>query len=156
TRDGLVKILDFGLAKSVGVPGQRERTGVATEPGVVLGTAGYMSPEQVRGAVVDHRSDVFSLGAILYGVLSGDRAFWKRSDDDTTMATLKEEPSEISRPGRPIAPEIADVVSHCLEKNPDERFQSARDLAFALRVLEREGRPTSGRPDSEASRALAA
>jgi serine/threonine-protein kinase len=151
TRDGLVKILDFGLAKGMrpmGQTGQAEEA--ATEPGTVLGTAGYMSPEQVRGAAVDHRSDLFSFGAILFEMLSGERAFKRDSDVETLMAILKEQPPELSQPGHPVPGEIADIVAHCLEKSPEERFQSARDLAFALRVVEREGHTMSGRPDSGA------
>ena len=144
TRDGLVKILDFGLAKSERPPGVQGRSAAPTEPGIVLGTVGYMSPEQVRGAAVDHRSDLFSFGAVVYEMLSGERAFLKDGDVETLMAILKEEPRELSRPGRPVAPELADIVAHCLEKSSEERFQSARDLAFALKTLEREGRAASG------------
>ena len=166
TRDGLVKILDFGIAKtferSLDTTGREQAAaeqdptaGVnltalpavspdLTRPGIVLGTVGYMSPEQVRGAAVDDRSDLFSFGAILYEMLAGERAFRKDNDVETLMAILKEEPPELSLLGRPVAPEIADIVAHCLEKSPEERFQSARDLAFALRGIEREGRAVSG------------
>ncbi|MGH9399129.1 MAG: protein kinase domain-containing protein [Thermoanaerobaculia bacterium] len=157
TRDGLVKIFDFGLAKSLrpaAAPGGQ--TGAATEPGLVLGTVGYMSPEQVKGAATDHRSDLFSFGAMLYEMLAGERAFQKDNDVETLIAILKEEPPELSRPGRPVAQDLADLVAHCLEKKPEERFQSARDLAFALRVVEREGRSVSGTPDSGARTAALA
>jgi serine/threonine protein kinase/Tfp pilus assembly protein PilF len=156
TRDGLVKILDFGLAKNVRPMGQPGHTNAATEPGVVMGTAGYMSPEQVRGASVDHRSDLFSFGAILYEMLSGRRAFKEDSDVETLTAILRDQPPELSDADRPVAPEVADIVFHCLEKSADERFQSARDLAFALRVADREGHTISGRPDSGARAAARA
>ena len=145
TRDGVVKILDFGLAKTPQVrpvAGQSAAPTVApTVPGVILGTVGYMSPEQVRGEEVDHRSDVFSFGAILYELLTGQRAFRKESEIETMMAILREEPQEISRAAA-VSAELAEIVGHCLEKSADERYQSARDLAFALRVVEREGRLT--------------
>jgi Tol biopolymer transport system component len=141
TRDGVVKILDFGLAKLI-VPEVASETSVATasftEIGVVLGTAGYMSPEQVRGQVVDHRSDIFSLGAILYEMLSGKRAFEGKTAADTMSAILKEEPAELSASGRSLPPALARIVDRCLEKDPAERFQSARDLAFNLELLGRE------------------
>ena len=144
TRDSLVKILDFGLAKSARPLSEDSQTGTGTEPGVVLGTAGYMSPEQVRGAPLDQRSDLFSFGLILYEMLAGEPAFRRDTDIETMMAILKEEPLPLSRPGRAVSPELADLVAHCLEKKPEERFQSARDLAFALKVIEREGRSPSG------------
>lgn len=146
TRDGVVKILDFGLAKPMAgravSEGQSAIPTVApTVPGVILGTVGYMSPEQVRGEEVDHRSDIFSFGAILYELLTGQRAFRRESEIETMMAILREEPPEISRAAA-VSIELAEIVGHCLEKSPDERYQSARDLAFALRVVEREGRLT--------------
>jgi eukaryotic-like serine/threonine-protein kinase len=145
TNDGRVKILDFGLAKLT----QRDASGLSdtqsptrtvnpitqTEAGVVLGTAGYMSPEQVRGKPADARSDIFALGTILYETLSGQRAFEKDSSADTMAAILKEEPPELSGEGKKIPPAVEHVVRHCLEKNPAERFQSARDLAFHLQSL---------------------
>src|SRR6202011_5143115 len=141
TRDGVVKILDFGLAKLI-VPEVRSETSVATagftEVGVVLGTAGYMSPEQVRGQVVDHRSDIFSLGAILYEMLSGNRAFEGKTAADTMSAILKEEPAELSASGRSLPSALGRIVKRCLEKDPGERFQSARDLDFNLEWLSRE------------------
>jgi eukaryotic-like serine/threonine-protein kinase len=155
TRDGLLKILDFGISKFLLPADKRGQTAAATEPGMVLGTVGYMSPEQVRGAAVDHRSDVFSFGAILYEMLAGERAFLRDSDVETLMAILKEEPPPLSLPGRPVPSELADLVAHCLEKRPEERFQSARDLAFALKVVEREGRPISGSASGPAAAAAA-
>ena len=145
TRDAVVKILDFGLAKTRPKPPAPEAqtqvpSAPPTTPGVVLGTVGYMSPEQVRGAEQDHRSDIFSFGAVLYEMLSGERAFRRDSEIETMMAILREEPSDLSRPGRPVAAKLEDIVGHCLEKSPEERFQSARDLAFALKVAERETR----------------
>ena len=103
-----------------------------TEPGTVMGTVGYMSPEQVRGLPVDHRSDIFSFGAILYELLSGKRAFERDTAADTMAAILKEEPPELSESGRNISPALDRIVKHCLEKDRDNRFQSARDIAFAL------------------------
>ncbi len=142
TRDGVVKILDFGLAKLVGPdasgPHSSAATTSVTELGVVLGTVGYMSPEQVRGQVVDHRSDIFSLGAVLYEMLSGKRAFQGKTTADTMSAILKEEPAELSGIGRNLPPALGRVVHRCLEKDPAERFQSARDLAFNLELISRE------------------
>jgi hypothetical protein len=139
-KDGRVKILDFGLAKLVQVDPVEIESNVPTrrivsEPGVIVGTVGYMSPEQVRGNKVDHRSDIFSLGAIFYEMLSGRRAFHGDSAVETMGAILKEEPPDLSATNRNIAPALERVVHHCLEKNPDERFQSARDLAFDLQAL---------------------
>lgn len=149
TNDGRVKILDFGLAKLVQredisvsdtqsptrTSGGHAATEAQTEAGVVLGTAGYMSPEQVRGKPADARSDIFALGAILYEMLSGQRAFEKDSSADTMAAILKEEPPESDAAGKKIPPGVERVVRHCLEKNPAERFQSARDFAFNLAAL---------------------
>ncbi|MGH9683361.1 MAG: serine/threonine-protein kinase [Candidatus Acidiferrales bacterium] len=141
TRDGRVKILDFGLAKLVTTEAEgetRTRAGpasAATDPGVVLGKAGYMSPEQVRALPTDNRSDIFSFGAILYEMLSGERAFHRDSSVETMSAILKEEPEEISSTNRHVSPAFERVVEHCLEKDPEARFQSARDLAFALEAL---------------------
>jgi len=141
TRDGRIKILDFGLAKLVrpesGTPALAEATTlpVDSEPGTVLGTVGYMSPEQVRGEVVDQRADIFSCGAILYEMLSGQRAFRRDSAAETMTAILKEDPPELAgiQPGLPSA--VERIVAHCLEKKREERFQSTRDLAFALEAL---------------------
>jgi eukaryotic-like serine/threonine-protein kinase len=154
TQDGLVKIFDFGLVKRAGAAGSAETSNAPTTPGtrtgVILGTVGYMSPEQVRGLPADSRSDIFSLGVVLFEMLTGERAFRRDSDVESMMAILREDPLEGS-PGRALPPELEEIVAHCLEKMPEERFQSARDLAFALKVAEREGRaPAAGRPDSGA------
>jgi eukaryotic-like serine/threonine-protein kinase len=141
TRDERVKVLDFGLAKLTspekpGAPLTEYPTETAgTEPGVVLGTLGYMSPEQVRGQPADHRSDIFSLGAILYEMLSGQRAFRGGSAADTMSAILREEPPDLSVSNADIPPGLSKIEQHCLEKNPERRFQSARDLAFDLDML---------------------
>ena len=149
TEDGRVKILDFGLAR-LGAPEQSDtpvteaRTAtVATEPGVVMGTVGYMSPEQVRGQVTDHRSDVFSFGAVLYEMLTGRRAFHGGSAADTMSAVLNQEP-ELARTLPGIAPGLEHIVRRCLEKAPGERFQSAHDLAFALSRLSSSGGSYAG------------
>src|SRR5439155_22086053 len=139
TRDDRVKILDFGIAKLVEPVGEGvAQTDIATrkvqtDPGTVMGTVGYMSPEQVRGKHVDHRSDIFSFGAVLYEMLSGQRAFRGDSAVETLNAILKEEPTELSaQTNRNISPALGRVVWHCIEKSPERRFQSARDVAFAL------------------------
>src|SRR4029077_4687689 len=106
-----------------------------TEPGVVLGTFGYMSPEQVRGRSADARSDVFAIGAILYEMLAGQRAFHGNSAASTMSAILMREPPELSTTNRKIHPGLERVVRHCLEKNPEERFHSAHDLAFDLEAV---------------------
>lgn len=136
TKDGRVKILDFGLAKQSVSEESATLTGAnPTTPGTVLGTVGYMSPEQVRGLTVDYRSDIFSFGAILYEMISGKRAFKGGSKVETMNAILKEEPPELSETGIQITPGVERVVRHCLEKEPGMRFQSARDLAFDLENL---------------------
>ena len=139
TNDGRVKILDFGLAKftrpEAGSSDEAPTIQVATEAGIVLGTAGYMSPEQVRGKNADSRSDIFSFGAILYETLSGKRAFHGDSAADTMSAILKEEPPDLAETNRNVSPALERIVRHCLEKNPAERFQSARDVAFNLEAL---------------------
>jgi serine/threonine protein kinase/tetratricopeptide (TPR) repeat protein len=138
TRDERIKILDFGLAKAVApaAAGAGETAvpteAPGTEPGVVMGTMGYMSPEQVRGQAVDQRSDVFALGAILYEMLSGRLAFQGASAADTMSAILGAEPPELSAAGRTIPPALDRTVRHCLEKSPQARFQAAGDVAFAL------------------------
>jgi eukaryotic-like serine/threonine-protein kinase len=141
TRDGRVKILDFGLAKMTqeGVMVEAE-TGFAhpapqTSAGTVLGTVGYMSPEQVRGQKVDHRSDIFSFGVVLYEMLTGRRAFQGDSAVETMNAILKEDPAPAADQGQPLPPALDRIVLHCLEKNPEERFQSARDIAFDIEAL---------------------
>jgi serine/threonine-protein kinase len=143
TRDGLVKILDFGLAapaSPISDSGgtQAPTTPGHTAPGTVLGTAGYMSPEQVRGKAVDHRSDLFSVGLVLYEMVTGRRAFQADTAVETMMSVLRDDPPPLSSSGRELPPGFEEIVTHCLEKSPEERFQSARDLAFALHVLERD------------------
>src|SRR5215831_3039915 len=137
TKDGRVKILDFGLAKATPDMGGNTATqaGPATQPGVVMGTAGYMSPEQVRGKPADVRSDIFSFGAILYEMVAGQRAFRGDSSIETMNAILKDDPAEISAANKNISPAMERLIRRCLEKAPEERFQSARDLAFALDAL---------------------
>ncbi len=140
THDGRVKILDFGLAKLTGHgdgdAGLSELpTTAETAPGVVLGTVGYMSPEQVRGQPTDHRSDIFTLGGILYEMLSGRRAFAAGSSVETMNAILKEEPVSLAQSATELPPGLDRIVLHCLEKGPEERYQSARDLAFSLESL---------------------
>ncbi len=140
TRDGRVKILDFGLAKLTHQEEGSQATNLptataGTEPGVVLGTLGYMSPEQVRGRPADARSDIFSFGAILYEMLSGKRAFHGDSAADTMSAILREDPPDLSVTNQNISPGLERVVRHCLEKNPEQRFHSAHDLAFDLEAL---------------------
>jgi serine/threonine protein kinase len=136
TKEGRIKILDFGLAKIV-QPKEplADRARTLTLPGMAMGTIGYMSPEQVRGQFADHRTDIFAFGAIFYEMVMGRRSFQKSTSADTISAILNEEPPPISQ----IAPEtplpLQRVVNRCLEKNPEQRFQSASDLAFALEAL---------------------
>ena len=140
TKDGRVKILDFGLAKLTQPDGNQQQTDIPTrrvdtDPGVVMGTVGYMSPEQLKGRAVDQRSDIFSFGAILYEMLSGRRAFHGESTAETMSAILREDPPDLSETNQRISPGLERLVHHCLEKNPEERFHSASDLAFALEAL---------------------
>ena len=140
TNDGRVKILDFGLAKLTQLDGNQAQTEIPTrrvdtDPGVVMGTVGYMSPEQLKGRAVDQRTDIFSFGAILYEMLSGRRAFHGESAAETMSAILKEDPPELSDTNKTVSPALERLVSHCLEKNSEARFHSARDLAFALDAI---------------------
>src|SRR6266446_2074062 len=141
TNDGRVKILDFGLAKLTGTSdGTKSQTDVPTrrvntDPGMVMGTMAYMSPEQLKGQPADHRSDIFSFGAILYEMLSGKRAFRGESMAETMSAILREDPPDLSETNKTVSPALERLVRHCLEKNPEERFHSARDLAFAIENL---------------------
>jgi eukaryotic-like serine/threonine-protein kinase len=141
TSDGRVKILDFGLAKLIlpetgtGSGADAPTIHAVTEPGLIMGTAGYMSPEQVRGQAAAPRSDIFSLGAILYEMVSGKRAFHGETTADTMSAILKEEVPELSETARNVPAGLERIVRHCLEKSPAQRFHSAGDLAFDLESL---------------------
>jgi eukaryotic-like serine/threonine-protein kinase len=146
TADGRVKILDFGLAKLTQIePSFAAMSALPTTPaihaapqtlaGVVVGTIGYMAPEQVRGLPADHRADIFALGVIFYEMLAGRRAFHGDTAMDTMMAIVKESPPELSSGQRQIPPALGRIVDRCLEKNPAARFQSTRDLAFALESM---------------------
>jgi Tol biopolymer transport system component len=151
TREGRAKILDFGLARMLHAAEPADQTMTAgatagTTPGMVLGTMGYMSPEQVRGQPADHRSDIFSFGAVLYEMLAGKRAFRGATPADTMSAILSADPPELESGTRTIPPIVDRLVRRCLEKAPDERYQSARDLAFNLEALSTmsPGEPVSG------------
>ncbi|HZD31386.1 MAG TPA: protein kinase, partial [Candidatus Angelobacter sp.] len=139
TKDGRVKILDFGLAKlmpnATSSADGRTVTLEETEPGVVMGTVGYMSPEQVRGEAADHLSDIFAFGAVLYEMVTGKPTFRKPTKAETMTAILNEEPPSISQLAPAVPPGLQRVVNRCLEKNPEQRFHSAHDLAFALEAL---------------------
>ncbi|MGH9535612.1 MAG: protein kinase domain-containing protein, partial [Terriglobales bacterium] len=163
TSDGRVKILDFGLAKLTGR--KAEPTGddaptlppttAGTMPGEVLGTVGYMAPEQVRGRPSGPPADLFALGAILYEMLSGRRAFQRPSAAETMAAIVQEEPPPLAPPGeasRGLDPALDRLVDHCLEKDPAARFQSARDLGFALQALAQPGSTTRAAALSAARR----
>jgi serine/threonine-protein kinase len=137
TKDGRLKILDFGLAKRSERQKTDDETGAPTEskhtePGAVVGTVVYMSPEQVRGLPVDDRSDIFSFGTILYELLSGRKAFRRDSASETMAAIMRDEPPELSESGMSVPPSLDHIVKHCLEKSRDDRFQSAKDVVFAL------------------------
>jgi hypothetical protein len=153
TKDGRIKILDFGLAKLVqpmnANADERTMTSSHTVAGVVMGTASYMAPEQVRGEAADTRTDIFAFGSVIYEMLSGVRAFRRDTAAETMTAVLKDDPPELSDPGRNVSPTLERIVRRCLEKSPDQRFQSARDLSFALSAL-------SGTETSSIARAAAA
>ena len=138
TKDGRIKILDFGLAKLAQKADAADGvtlTSSHTAAGVVMGTASYMAPEQVRGDAADARTDIFAFGAVLYEMLSGKRAFRRETAAETMTAVLKEDPPELSDPGHVVSPALDRIVRRCLEKNPEQRFQSAKDLSFALSAL---------------------
>jgi TolB-like protein len=158
TRDGVVKILDFGLAKNV-VPTPATLSDVdvtsapATIDGAILGTVGYMAPEQVRGAAVDHRSDIFAVGTVLYEMVTGDRAFRGESPADTMSAILREQPRDVP-PAAGVPPALGRIIQRCLEKAPDQRFQSAQDLRFAVEgISQTDAVAPSHRASSEESAA---
>jgi eukaryotic-like serine/threonine-protein kinase len=138
TKDGRVKILDFGVAK-LQAPAEDNRAieslTTVTKHGSMIGTVAYMSPEQLRGKPVDHRSDIFSFGAILYEIMSGSRAFRGETEVDTMTAVLREEPAKAHLEDASIPAGYQDIIRHCLEKEPENRFQSAKDLGFALQTL---------------------
>ena len=140
TKDGRIKILDFGLAKlaqkaTAATSDGATMTSSHTAMGVVMGTASYMAPEQVRGDPVDGRTDIFAFGAVLYEMVSGDRAFRRDTAAETMTAVLKEDPPELTNTGHAVPPSLDRIVRRCLEKNPEQRFQSAKDLSFALSAL---------------------
>jgi len=136
TGEGRAKILDFGLAKSRFFEGSPQDAAVTitktTEPGLIMGTLGYMSPEQVRGKEIDHRSDIFSYGAVLYEMLSGRRAFSGESPADTMSAVLKEDPPRLAGKTHDLTSVLESIIKRCLEKRREDRFQSTRDVLFAL------------------------
>lgn len=142
TKDDRIKILDFGVAKLQ--PGPDDNRGIenlttVTKHGAVIGTVAYMSPEQLRGKIVDHRSDIFSFGAILYEMMAGCRAFHGETEVDTITAVLREEPETENLEHAKIPTAYQEIVRHCLEKDPENRFQSAKDLAFALQTISGSG-----------------
>ena len=134
TRDGRVKLLDFGVAKTMALPAETDETIARHAEGIVTGTVGYMAPEQIRAQTVDGRADLFALGAVLYEMLAGRRAFQRDTAAETMTAILKEDPRELSVSRGDLPPALDAVVRHCLERNPAERFQSARDLIFNLQA----------------------
>jgi serine/threonine protein kinase len=158
TRDGRVKILDFGLARrgDQGVVPPWPESSITTSPGTVLGTVGYMSPEQVAGFCADNRSDIFSLGIVVYEMVCGTAPFHRASAVETLNAILKEEPITLRRYRRRAPQELETVVRHCLEKDRDARFQTVRDLIFSLELVLRavnrsDQRATTRKRDRRAS-----
>jgi len=165
SKDGRLKILDFGLAKVQPSPRPaRERIEISTQAltegpsetaaGMVLGTAGYMSPEQVRGEPADYRSDIFSFGVVLYEMVAGRRAFARGSSAETMAAILKEEPPEIEENGKAIPQGLRRILDHCLEKVPSHRFHDAQDLAFALENIGNPSEQSTALPGGKASRRI--
>src|SRR5947207_12187753 len=138
-RDGLVKILDFGLAKQVAAaaaPAEHDQETIAgTDAGTVLGTVGYMAPEQVRGEAAGPRSDLFALGAVLYELASGRRPFAQPTAAETMTAILRDDPPALAPTPLELAPALDRIIRHAIGKEPDDRFQSARDFAFALQAF---------------------
>ena len=136
-RDGQVKILDFGLAREIATnhSGGTETRAAITDAGIAMGTVGYMAPEQIRAQPVDGRTDLFAFGAVLFEMLAGTRAFQRDTSAETMTAILKEDAPDLLASHAQIPPSLDRIVRHCLEKNPAERFQSARDVAFALDAL---------------------
>jgi serine/threonine protein kinase len=149
TKDGRVKILDFGLAKLIAPEpiasehSKLETANLQSQPGVILGTVGYMSPEQVRGQSADHRSDIFSFGAIFYEMMTGKKAFHAETHADTISAILNKDPTELAEGAKSLPVGLQRILDRCIEKDPAERFQSAHDLTFALEAV-------SGSTDSNA------
>ena len=140
TSDGRVKVLDFGLARRDSISSPQDRSRLATmtqhtEPGTVMGTVGYMSPEQVSGQAGDARSDIFSMGCVLYEMVTGVRAFSGATGAEALAAILRDDPPEVTRSKKGVPPDLAGIVGHCLAKKPEQRFQSARDLAFNLKAV---------------------
>ncbi|MBZ5648020.1 MAG: protein kinase [Acidobacteriia bacterium] len=150
TTDGRIKVLDFGLAKGTrhgaAAAGDATQATVASQPGLVLGTVGYMSPEQVRGKPADARSDLFSFGTVLYEMICGQRAFHGDSSVEVMNSILKEDPPELATAERKVPPALERIIRRCLEKNPEERFQSARDVAFALEAISGTSESSSAQP----------
>ena len=159
TPDGRVKILDFGLAKATlhaaAVAADATQVTVASQAGVVLGTVGYMSPEQVRGKPADARSDLFSLGTVLYEMVCGQRAFRGDSSVEVMNSILKEDPPDLAATERKVPPALDRIIRRCLEKSPDERFQSARDVGFALEAISGMSASTSAQAAVQGSAPLA-
>ena len=155
TKDGFVKILDFGLAVRAVEPSREETTAptapLLTEPGIVIGTVGYMSPEQARGKPADVRSDIFAFGAVLFEMLSGSRPFHRDTVAETLTAILRDDPPEMPEADR-RAPALERIARRCMEKDPDQRFQNARDVAFALEAIS--GTPAR-KPEPDRSQAAA-
>src|SRR5215813_2074149 len=149
TNDGRTKILDFGLAKlsarsEKALTGTGETAELSTEPGILMGTIAYMSPEQIKGLRVDHRSDIFSFGSVLYEMVSGRRAFHGETQAETISAILHDDPPELWKTNDDVPPAFECLVRHCLKKNAAERFHSAKDLAFSLESIS----GTSGASDA--------
>ena len=146
THDGRLKILDFGLARQApasDATANETRMNADTNPGLVMGTAGYMSPEQARGHAVDHRSDIFAFGAILFEMLGGRRAFRGDTMADTMAAIVRDDPPDLQQVNGAVPPALARIVARCLAKDPAERFHSAHDLALSLEAISGAGSGTS-------------